>query len=873
MDLDNLIKASVNFEQVIKSCIEGLINHQSKVDTKLANIDKILSSHSLLLAGFTSNRTLEDIISSSSDSNSYEENNTEINECNNYDKLDNSDISIFNNIDKVIKNIDADSCLITSCKNVGNHSINNNNNKSYIFQKTSNKNAINQLDIINKSIMKKHLNKLNKTISYNKVYNNKITKEVKLKLNNNNNKSKKSSIINKIENNAKINKNYNIKNKQKKIRNKTKKQILQNNNNNDIINNIDVVKSNILFNNMQSQSTNPANFKRSSIFSEDKVKYTYLSKIIKEIKQVINDQSSQIHNLDVKINKEEKNINELKEKESKVFLKYEERINELHYNINEIKKKLLSFNYENEINVLLQKLKTLESKTKAEFNALPGQIILQLSQTLVPDVKRTVFDDVISFVDNSLLKSDYRIKNIEANFEVMNKELNNMKNPVNLNKLIVKCNDFINLKDNANNIKTNYDIIVSNNDNNCYNESSLKYNGNCNNSNSNNNNNNNSTLSPSVVNYNLKKEIEKTTNTLLKKINESEIRLNSFINCSNIDNINKELNTLKYKLNEYPSVEYLNEALKNTNINIKETNYIKEELANYITNNNSSDIIEKLKKKIEANYASIQKQLSDDKEEILNNKVDLSNYIDIDTFDNYKQNNTHELSKIFNKYIDVKNVVDHINRKHNELNKELEELNCKITNNVEDVGSITNNIKLNYLNKRDFSNKIKLVDNQIKYLVEAYMKYLEKGETWILAKNKLHTMNCASCEKAINNNELTKNKEENQIIKANKNGDNYNNLGNGFSKKLKSIDINKINNYSKIKQLHNSGIYLSNRQIKKMLDNNNLTNRSKNMNYTFNKDNKDEILSEESLEKENVKSNNSNTTNQIMKNDNNINLM
>jgi hypothetical protein len=54
-----------------------------------------------------------------------------------------------------------------------------------------------------------------------------------------------------------------------------------------------------------------------------------------------------------------------------------------------------------------------------------------------------------------------------------------------------------------------------------------------------------------------------------------------------------------------------------------------------------------------------------------------------------------------------------------------------------------------FAEKNDTQKNIKYLDTQIKYIIDVYIKKMEKGDNWLLAKKPINGYNCASCEAYI----------------------------------------------------------------------------------------------------------------------------
>ena len=113
-----------------------------------------------------------------------------------------------------------------------------------------------------------------------------------------------------------------------------------------------------------------------------------------------------------------------------------------------------------------------------------------------------------------------------------------------------------------------------------------------------------------------------------------------------------------------------------------------------------------------------------------------------------------------------------------------------------------------FADKLETSKNIKYLDSQIKNIINVYIKKMEKGDNWLLAKKPLGNL-CASCESYIG--EL---KDNSNYVPWNKYpmrdpNDKLYRMGNGFSKMLQMIQIDEneklmANNYATTQNFYNN---------------------------------------------------------------------
>jgi transcriptional regulator NrdR family protein len=174
-----------------------------------------------------------------------------------------------------------------------------------------------------------------------------------------------------------------------------------------------------------------------------------------------------------------------------------------------------------------------------------------------------------------------------------------------------------------------------------------------------------------------------------------------------------------------------------------------------------------------------------------NNKVipiDSSKYLEIYQFNEFK----NSVSKEF----------ERVQYSINELNRLIEEILMQLKSKVSDIDlrnleeylmtkleELKSACNKKFADKNETSKNLKYLDQQIKHIIDVYIKKSEKSDNWLLAKKPLGGNSCASCETYIG--EL---QDNNQFVPWNKYpmrdpNDKLYRIGNGFSKMLQMINV------------------------------------------------------------------------------------
>ncbi len=297
------------------------------------------------------------------------------------------------------------------------------------------------------------------------------------------------------------------------------------------------------------------------------------------------------------------------------------------------------------------------------------------------------------------------------------------------------------------------------------------------------------------------KEFKKFKDHILKKIQALDNRLLDYVPYSKIEEIKKDIEDMKNSLNSKPSQQDfydINEHISHLDSsieNLKENQDIySEEIKKIKTDlNNHSKSIEQI---ILTQY-SMKTNLIIDPENvvtlsILNTK--LENYVNRVLYDEDKKELDKEIQRIKRSFESQKQnyyeLYEITKSKANEDSlKNLEDYLVGLIDELRDRSSKT------YSNRIEVNKNFKKIDLQIKQIIELYNK-IDHGDNWLLAKRPIGAYHCASCDAYIgdlkDNNEFNHNK-----IQEYEHFNQTNRVGNGFSRILNLVNIQKENKKEK----------------------------------------------------------------------------
>lgn len=299
------------------------------------------------------------------------------------------------------------------------------------------------------------------------------------------------------------------------------------------------------------------------------------------------------------------------------------------------------------------------------------------------------------------------------------------------------------------------------------------------------------------------KDLKKFKETLLKKYYDLEKKFIVFNSEIQLEPINKDIDLLKeqiitkatsqevFNLNEHIQsfTNILNGYKEEENLMMEEYKKIKETSNNI---NRKLDLIQDqlLSMKVEGNNSN----------ESLKYKINESkfdNYLQISHFNEYTKTHTKDIERIYKEIAEFK-------RYHNELTDIVKERasDSELKNLEEYLSSLIEELKdsfnKKFAGKLETNRNFKSVELQIKQVIEMYLKNKEKGNEWLIAKKPLNGYSCASCEAFIG--EL---KDKGEYLPWNKvpgkdiNEDKVFRVGNGFSRILNMLNIDKECNYKR----------------------------------------------------------------------------
>jgi len=424
-------------------------------------------------------------------------------------------------------------------------------------------------------------------------------------------------------------------------------------------------------------------------------------------------------------------------------------------------------------------------KTKTDKNA---ELLDELSQK---------YENKISEVDNTLNELDNKI-------EIINTKIKSKPDFSNIKKDFEKK-----LKDLEDKLNSKLDLFLSSNNNND-NEDKEKY-----------NKEKNEIL---AIIKELRKrigELEKNTSVMFDKINADDIR----------KRLTKLENEIGKKAGKYEFQE-LTDRLRSLDEFVKDLNFKQDSLQQF-TEKVRMDLAQIIKKIefLSGEYSKLAfNKVGAESDNDLNN-VDLSKFLDLDSFNDNKREVNSKFEKVRLGFEDLSREIEEILSKlsHTPTDKDFLEFQNIIKNLLDEL-KISSNKK--YADKIETSKSIKFLETQIRTLHDAYLKKNEAGDNWLLAKKPINNYVCASCEANIRG-ELDKRTEFVPWNRYPQRDDKAYRIGHGFSRMLQMVNEDIIKNAGD-KAGYSSDEDNKKSSIKTNINNNNNNNATNDKNYPVN---------------------------------------
>jgi hypothetical protein len=239
-----------------------------------------------------------------------------------------------------------------------------------------------------------------------------------------------------------------------------------------------------------------------------------------------------------------------------------------------------------------------------------------------------------------------------------------------------------------------------------------------------------------------------------KKIHELEKTHKLFVTTVNIDYVKSELNKLNDMIdNKVNSGEFhdLKETVNSMNYQI---NYTKDTLSQVLEDRKVINDVNWIRKKVESLASSMltMKNVDDTSASLAaHNKqipLDSSKYLEQMIFTEFQKGYNRELDGLRKDIDEIKRLIDDVvvALKPKASDKDLKNLEEYLVTKLEEL-RLNSNKK--FADKVETQKNVKYIDAQVKHIIDVYIKKMEKGDNWLIAKKPVNGFACASCESYI----------------------------------------------------------------------------------------------------------------------------
>ena len=507
-----------------------------------------------------------------------------------------------------------------------------------------------------------------------------------------------------------------------------------------------------------------------------------LHNIESSLKEILNKTNSNDLKLENKIEEINKNYNFDKEINTNLFSTMKERIDDLMIKVQDFNLyDILKNSGDSNIDVAAGLIQNLELKIKKKFelidekNKLNDEIIIKTKNDLInmKNASESSFnlsslnkENLEKFINESKEEINDIKKNIDETNEKMKKVLkNNIEEKVNNLEKIIKEQNIQLLENQNETLKKSSSNIIN-----------------------------------SISQEKLSNAIDSLKNLIYKQIGDSENYIKNIIKNLEVEEIKKDISTMKIDLLGKLNKNDLKQLLLKIEENENKILGINDQISQIKT---SIDIVNetnnKLVKKVEwlnAAYVSFKPDDLVNKDKIKKNlEFDFSKYITHNQLNQELIKIADEISKMKNEENEIRKYAEQIENRFQYFASEndLKNLEQCLLNSLEEykLASLKK-----FSEKTEIQKQLKYLEMEIKHIAESYL-LKENNENWLIAKKPMNNYHCASCDSYIG--ELSNKNEFSAWNKLITHEDNKYRMGHGFSRMLQLVNADLLKSAEGIK--------------------------------------------------------------------------
>lgn len=241
---------------------------------------------------------------------------------------------------------------------------------------------------------------------------------------------------------------------------------------------------------------------------------------------------------------------------------------------------------------------------------------------------------------------------------------------------------------------------------------------------------------------------------LLKDVNKRVLELDRtfkvFSQSINIEHVKSEISRISDNLIYKVNGQDHHELKETVNGLTHQMTFMKDTMSQLMEDRKIIDDMNWLRKKVE-NLSSSMLNLkitdndSSNSHQLKNFITDGSKYLEVAVFNDFQKSYIREMDPLKRGYDELKRYVEEIllTLKTKASDKDLKNLEEFLSAKIEELKLSTHK---KFADKIDTQKNVKYLDAQIKHIIEVYIKKMERGDNWLLAKKPVNGFSCASCE-------------------------------------------------------------------------------------------------------------------------------
>ena len=496
-----------------------------------------------------------------------------------------------------------------------------------------------------------------------------------------------------------------------------------------------------------------------------------------------------------------------------IFKNFEDELIEMDSKINSLLEENISIKKKfeeteenfKEINIKLQDLNIIDILKGNTTEGGDTNITLNLISNLEKKInaRNKLLEEKISKIDSSCFKIEKEGQNIKNSQNLNKRQIDQIKSQIeelnsreeNFNRTIEQNNDDLldkidskvaylekYTKDSLNNLTNNFKQKFSTiSENITFDKGSSK------------------DVMNSIEFQNLNSENINAIKHLKEAMVEMNKKIKAILNQNDFEQIKADISALKSGMSNYVLIPDFKELKELSEENKKTISKIREEFEDFVNSQAENSEIINIKRKLE----SVSNKVHDIIENVINKKGDNNNsrsnandkykFIEFKIFEEFKSHIAKEFNNINDNFINSRKLLDELidSVRNRTSYKDLKALEDAMLSKMEDL-KIT--FAKKFADKNEMNRVIKYLDQQIKNIIQIYIKKIEKGDNWLLAKKPITNNLCASCESYIG--DIKDSNNNNIYIPWNKYpvkdpNDKLYRMGSGYSKMLQMIQIDE----------------------------------------------------------------------------------